>query len=194
MYVQYTINCVCVRMCVATAQASRARCTVGEISDALEKVYIYYQYSHHLAPTPVFCPCVHVHVHVGLGTVHILGSILLACRVLSFLHVPIVQWPLCFLQVHGRHVAVPRMVSGAYAQEYGHAEEMDRALQKVQVSCVPLVPLPFTPQCHTHGKKTVMVGPCTCTGVCSCLFFLILLHVHMLVCYTIFSMYTCACI
>jgi methylmalonyl-CoA mutase len=54
-----------------SVQASRARCTVGEISDALEKV-------------------------------------------------------------HGRHVAVPRMVSGAYAQEYGQAEEMDRALQKVQ--------------------------------------------------------------
>ena len=38
-------------------------------------------------------------------------------------------------QVHGRHVAVPRMVSGAYAQEYGQADEIDSAFQKVQVSC-----------------------------------------------------------
>ena len=53
-------------------QASRARCTVGEISDALEKV-------------------------------------------------------------HGRHVAVSRMVSGAYVTEYGQAEEVDRALKKVEV-------------------------------------------------------------
>ena len=36
-------------------------------------------------------------------------------------------------KVHGRHVAVPRMVSGAYAQEYGQAEEIDRALHRVQV-------------------------------------------------------------
>ena len=53
-------------------QASRARCTVGEISDAMEKV-------------------------------------------------------------HGRHVAVPRMVSGAYVSEYGQAEEVDRAIKKVEV-------------------------------------------------------------
>ena len=36
-------------------------------------------------------------------------------------------------KVHGRHVAVPRMISGAYAQEYGQAEEIDRALHRVQV-------------------------------------------------------------
>ncbi|CAI8032596.1 Methylmalonyl-CoA mutase, mitochondrial [Geodia barretti] len=54
-----------------SVKAARARCTVGEISDALEKV-------------------------------------------------------------HGRHTAVPRMISGAYAQEYGQAEEMEKALQKVQ--------------------------------------------------------------
>ncbi len=53
-------------------EASRVRCTVGEISDALEKV-------------------------------------------------------------HGRHVAVPRMVSGAYVSEYGHAEEMDKAMKRVEV-------------------------------------------------------------
>ncbi|XP_064401331.1 methylmalonyl-CoA mutase, mitochondrial-like isoform X4 [Halichondria panicea] len=52
-------------------QASRARCTVGEISDALEKV-------------------------------------------------------------HGRHVAVPRMVSGAYVSEYGQAEEVDKAMRRVE--------------------------------------------------------------
>lgn len=55
-------------------EASRVRCTVGEISDALEKV-------------------------------------------------------------HGRHVAVPRMVSGAYVSEYGHAEEVDKAMKRVEV-CV----------------------------------------------------------
>ena len=55
-------------------QASRARCTVGEISDALEKVV-------------------------------------------------------------GRHVAVPRMVSGAYVSEYGQAEEVDKAMKRVEV-CV----------------------------------------------------------
>ena len=53
-------------------QASRARCTVGEISDALEKVV-------------------------------------------------------------GRHVAVPRMVSGAYVSEYGQAEEVDKAMRRVEV-------------------------------------------------------------
>ena len=45
---------------------------------------------------------------------------------------------LSYLQVHGRHVAVPRMVSGAYAQEYGQAEEMEKALLKVKVSEKPL--------------------------------------------------------
>ncbi len=55
-------------------EASRVRCTVGEISDALEKV-------------------------------------------------------------HGRHVAVPRMVSGAYVSEYGQAEEVDKAMRRVEV-CV----------------------------------------------------------
>lgn len=52
-------------------KAARVRCTVGEISDALEKV-------------------------------------------------------------HGRHVATPRMVSGAYVTEYGDREEIDKALKKVQ--------------------------------------------------------------
>ena len=52
-------------------KAARVRCTVGEISDALEKV-------------------------------------------------------------HGRHVAAPRMVSGAYVAEYGDREEIDKALKKVQ--------------------------------------------------------------
>lgn len=52
-------------------EAARARCTVGEISDAMEKV-------------------------------------------------------------HGRHVASPRMVSGAYVAEYGQAEEIDKALRKVE--------------------------------------------------------------
>ena len=33
---------------------------------------------------------------------------------------------------------MPRMVSGAYAQEYGQAEEMEKALQKVKVSEKPL--------------------------------------------------------
>ena len=36
--------CVCVCVCVCL-QASRARCTVGEISDALEKVLIHVLYS-----------------------------------------------------------------------------------------------------------------------------------------------------
>ena len=53
-------------------KAARVRCTVGEISDAMEKV-------------------------------------------------------------HGRHVASPRMVSGAYAAEYGQREEIDEAMKKVQV-------------------------------------------------------------
>ena len=52
-------------------KAARVRCTVGEISDALEKV-------------------------------------------------------------HGRHVATPRMISGAYVTEYGDREEIDKALKKVQ--------------------------------------------------------------
>lgn len=52
-------------------KAARARCTVGEISDAMEKV-------------------------------------------------------------HGRHVAAPRMVSGAYVTEYGDREEIDKALKRVQ--------------------------------------------------------------
>ena len=45
------------------------------------------------------------------------------------------------VKVHGRHVAVPRMVSGAYAQEYGQAEEMERALQKVQVRNLVFCPI-----------------------------------------------------
>ena len=53
-------------------KAARVRCTVGEISDAMEKV-------------------------------------------------------------HGRHVATPRMVSGAYAAEYGQREEIDEAMKRVQV-------------------------------------------------------------
>ena len=53
-------------------KAARIRCTVGEISDAMEKV-------------------------------------------------------------HGRHVATPRMVSGAYAAEYGQREEIDEAMKRVQV-------------------------------------------------------------
>ena len=52
-------------------KAARARCTVGEISDAMEKV-------------------------------------------------------------HGRHVAAPRMISGAYVTEYGDREEIDKALKRVQ--------------------------------------------------------------
>ena len=39
------------------------------------------------------------------------------------------------MQVHGRHVAVPRMVSGAYVAEYGKADEIDKAMKKVEV-CV----------------------------------------------------------
>ena len=35
-------------------------------------------------------------------------------------------------KVHGRHVAAPRMVSGAYVTEYGDREEIDKALKKVQ--------------------------------------------------------------
>ena len=54
-------------------KATRARCTVGEISDALEKV-------------------------------------------------------------HGRHVASPQMVSGAYVSEYGQSEDIDKALKRVEVS------------------------------------------------------------
>ena len=36
------------------------------------------------------------------------------------------------------------MISGAYAQEYGQAEEMEKALQKVQVSeCTPEIRIPL---------------------------------------------------
>jgi methylmalonyl-CoA mutase len=35
-------------------------------------------------------------------------------------------------KVHGRHVAAPRMVSGAYVTEYGDREEIDKALKRVQ--------------------------------------------------------------
>ena len=35
-------------------------------------------------------------------------------------------------KVHGRHVAAPRMVSGAYVTEYGDREEIDKTLKKVQ--------------------------------------------------------------
>ncbi len=35
--------------------------------------------------------------------------------------------------MHGHHVAVPRMVSGAYVSEYGQAEEVDKAMRRVEV-------------------------------------------------------------
>ena len=50
-------------------------------------------------------------------------------------HVCTYNTPSFAIQVHGRHIAVPRMVSGAYAQEYGQAAEIDKATQKVQVHC-----------------------------------------------------------
>ena len=50
-------------------------------------------------------------------------------------HVHMYNTPSFAIQVHGRHIAVPRMVSGAYAQEYGQAVEIDKATQKVQVHC-----------------------------------------------------------
>ncbi len=39
-------------------------------------------------------------------------------------------------KVHGRHVAVPRMVSGAYVSEYGQAKEVDKAMRRVEVCSV----------------------------------------------------------
>ena len=35
--------------------------------------------------------------------------------------------------VVGRHVASPRMVSGAYASEYSHPEDIEKTLQRVKV-------------------------------------------------------------
>ena len=37
------------------------------------------------------------------------------------------------LQVHGRHVATGRMVSGAYKTEYGNDSEMDEVSKRIEV-------------------------------------------------------------
>ena len=36
-------------------------------------------------------------------------------------------------QVHGRHVATNRLVTGAYASEYGSMDVIEKAMKKVQV-------------------------------------------------------------
>ena len=37
------------------------------------------------------------------------------------------------LQIHGRHVATNRLVTGAYASEYGNTDVIEKAMKKVQV-------------------------------------------------------------
>lgn len=37
------------------------------------------------------------------------------------------------LQIHGRHIATNRLVTGAYASEYGNSDVIEKAMKKVQV-------------------------------------------------------------